>query len=197
MIALAVGLTLGTVTMAQTISENNYKAARGKIESDARAAKSGCTSFSGNAKDICIVEAKGKAKVARAELEASYKPTPKTRYKARVAKAEADFSVAKERCDDLSGNAKDVCRKEAKAAEIAAKADAKAQMKTTLAKDLARKRSASARSEANSTSSEARKEAASEKLDAQYAVAKEKCDTYSGNSKKNCLNQAKMQFGKP
>jgi hypothetical protein len=42
-----------------------------------------------------------------------------------VAKAEADYRVAKERCDDQAGNVKDVCLEEAKAAEAAAKADAK------------------------------------------------------------------------
>ena len=42
-----------------------------------------------------------------------------------IAKAEADYRVAKEKCDDSAGNAKDVCLKEAKAAEAAAKAEAK------------------------------------------------------------------------
>ena len=42
-----------------------------------------------------------------------------------MAKAETTYAVAKERCDDLSGNPKDVCVKEAKAAEVKAKADAK------------------------------------------------------------------------
>lgn len=46
----------------------------------------------------------------------SYKPTVKTHYDARIAKAEADYDVARERCDDLAGNKKDVCVKEAKAA---------------------------------------------------------------------------------
>ena len=31
-------------------------------------------------------------------------------------KADAEYDVAKERCDDLAGNAKDVCQKDAKAA---------------------------------------------------------------------------------
>ena len=37
--------------------------------------------------------------------------------KVLVAKAESAYAVAKERCDDKSGNAKDVCVKEAKAVE--------------------------------------------------------------------------------
>jgi hypothetical protein len=35
------------------------------------------------------------------------------------------YDVAKEKCDDLSGNAKDVCVKDAKAAQAKAKAEAK------------------------------------------------------------------------
>ena len=38
--------------------------------------------------------------------------------------------MAKQKCDDLSGNPKDVCVKEAKAARTTAKADATVQMKT-------------------------------------------------------------------
>ena len=44
--------------------------------------------------------------------------------KARIARTEADYAVAKERCDDQAGDAKEVCLKEAKAAEAAAKANA-------------------------------------------------------------------------
>jgi hypothetical protein len=44
----------------------------------------------------------------------------------RTAKADAAYELAKEKCDDLSGNAKDVCQKDAKAAQASAKADAKA-----------------------------------------------------------------------
>ena len=43
------------------------------------------------------------------------KPSIKTRYKARVAKADADYSVAIEKCGVLAGDAKGMCLKEAKA----------------------------------------------------------------------------------
>lgn len=138
----------------------------------------------------------GKDKIAKAELEASYKPTRKTRYQARVAKAEADYAVAKERCDDLAGNAKDVCVKEAKAAEIAAKADAKVQMKTSDANATTNYKSADVRSKASNKAADARKDAAADKLDAQYAVEKEKCDVYAGGAKDYCLGRAKARFGK-
>jgi hypothetical protein len=43
-----------------------------------------------------------------------------SRYKVS-AKSEADYRVAKERCDDKSGNPKDICVEEAKAAQATAK----------------------------------------------------------------------------
>ena len=46
-----------------------------------------------------------------------------------IKKADAEYDVAKEKCDDLAGNAKDVCVKDAKAAREKAKTSAKS-MKT-------------------------------------------------------------------
>jgi starch phosphorylase len=90
-----------------------------------------------------------------------------------------------EKCDDKAGNDKDVCVKQAKAAETRAKADAKANMKVAKAGQAATEKS-----------SAARKDAAEDKRDADYAVAKEKCDKFSGDAKDRCLNEAKARFGK-
>jgi pullulanase/glycogen debranching enzyme len=196
MIAFVVGLTLNTAALTQTVSDNNYLVAKQQIELDVRMAKSSCAAFSGNTRDICVAQAKGREMVAEAELDDSYKPTPTTHYLARAAKADADFAVANERCDDLSSKLRDVCRKTAKAAEISAKADAKAEMRSTEARDLATKKSAIAHSEAIIKSYEARIGAASEKLEAQYEVTKAKCGTYAGFSRENCLNHAKSIYGK-
>ena len=163
---------------------------------ESKSARVSCDSLSANAKDVCMVEANGKETVAKAELEARYKPTEKTRYEARVAKARADYSVAKEKCDDKAGNAKDVCAKEAKAVETRAKADAKAQMKTSQANKAAKETSSEARRKADENGADARKDAAADKRDADYAVAKEKCDVYAGGAKDYCVNQAKARFGK-
>jgi len=110
---------------SKTMSRDAYKADKDKIEAQYKADKDRCSSLSGNAKDVCQAEAKGKEKVSKAELEADYKNTDRARIDARMAKADADYDVAKEKCDDLSGNQKDVCVKEAKAAHTKAKADAK------------------------------------------------------------------------
>jgi hypothetical protein len=184
-IALVLGLMLSTGAMAEGMTKENYKASKAKISEQYKAEKQACKSLSGNASDVCELEAKGKEHIAIAELDANYKPSLKSRHEIQVVKAEAEYAVAKERCDDKAGNAKDVCVKEAKSIETAAKADAKAQMKSSEAKTTA-----------NEKSSDARKDAKADKSDAQYAVAKEKCDSYSGETKDRCIDQAKTSFNK-
>ncbi len=195
-IAVALGIVLSTGAMAQGIPKNEYQAGKDKIVAEVRLVKARCTSLSGNANDICMAVAAGQEMVARAELEASYKPSPRASYKVRVAKAEANYAEANERCDDKSGNVKDVCVMEAKSAKTAAEADAEAQLKTTNANVTASEKSAEARSDANSKASKARQDATADKIDAEYAVSKEKCDTFAGDAKDRCLDQAKAQFVK-
>lgn len=195
-IALALGFAFSASAMAQNMSKSDYQAGKDKIAAEYKSSKANCDSFSGNPKDICVAEVKGREKIAKAELELNYKPSPKARYKLSVAKAEADYAVANERCDDLAGNAQDVCVKEAKAVATAAKADAKAQMKTTNANIRANEKSSEARNEANEKTFDARKNAAADKADAGYAVAIEKCDVYAGEAKDHCVNQAKVNYGK-
>ncbi len=91
-----------------------------------------------------------------------------------MAKAESAYAVAKEKCDDQTGNAKDVCVKEAKAVEIKALADAK------MGKEIGA----------------AKTDAAADKRDADYNVAMQKCDGLSGDAKANCVTAAKTRFGK-
>jgi hypothetical protein len=132
-----------------------------------------CDTLSGNAKDICVAEAKAVRTRADGEAEAAYKNTPKAREHALHETAEADYKVAKERCDDKAGNEKDVCIKEAKAAMTKVKADAKAAKKTT----------------------EARVDASKDKREADYKVAAEKCDALNGDAKSTCVSQAKSRYG--
>ena len=127
--AIALAFSAGALA-AQAMSKDEYKAGRDKIAAEYKSAKAGCDSLSANAKDVCMAEARGKQKVAKAELDARNKPGDKTRYAVSVARAEADYAVAKGKCDDKAGNDKKVCVKEAKAAQTKAKADASAQMKT-------------------------------------------------------------------
>jgi len=103
------------------------KAEKDRISSEAKAAKDKCKDMKGNAKDICMAEAKGNEKIAKAELELKQKDTPKNRYDVAVAKADMEYHVAKEKCDDMKGKDKKACEKDAKAAHDQAKKQAKAE----------------------------------------------------------------------
>src|SRR5262252_2723756 len=118
----ACALSCGSVL---AMGDAEYKASREQVDTQYKTEAASCDKLSGNAKDVCMAEAKGHRSVARAELEANHKDTPKARAKVADEKADAAYNVAKEKCDDLSGNAKDVCVKEAKAMHAKAKADAK------------------------------------------------------------------------
>jgi gamma-glutamylcysteine synthetase len=106
-----------------------YKAARDKISADYKADKAACDAMKDNAKDVCIEEAKGKEKIAKAELDQKQKPSDGNARKVAEAKVEAAYAIAKEKCDDQKGDAKNACVKEAKATEAKGKADIKAMKK--------------------------------------------------------------------
>lgn len=126
-IALAVGLACSTGVMAQDLSKSEYRAGKDSIAAEYKLARETCDSFSGNSKDICTEKAEGNKKAAKAELKARYKPTAENHYEAGIARAEANYGAAKEKCDSLDGNTKDVCVKEAKAVKAGAKVETKAQ----------------------------------------------------------------------
>ena len=97
----------------KTQRENQYKAAVARADSDYDAAKDACKAKQGNDKDVCMKEAKAvhtktvaDAKAARTSKEATSDAHDKT--------VVAQYKVAKEKCDSLSGDAKDACVKEAK-----------------------------------------------------------------------------------
>ena len=193
---LTTGLSFSAASTAQTMSRDVYKDSESRISAEYKADKDTCDKLSGNAKDVCVEEAKAKEKVAKAELEARNQNTTKAQYDLRIAQAEAAYSVAKEKCDDKAGNAKDVCIKEAKATETNAKADAKTFLKTSEANKSLNHEVAEDKMKANEKVTDTRRDAAKDKRDAAYAVAKEKCDAYAGDAKDNCLHQAKTRYGK-
>jgi osmotically-inducible protein OsmY len=110
--------------VAQAADNDAYKAAKDKAESDYKVAKDACKSMKGNAEDICKEEAK--VAEARAILDATtqHQNTPKDVEKARRKLADAEYDLAKERCDDMSGSAKSACKSDAKSAHKTALANA-------------------------------------------------------------------------
>src|SRR3989304_5446819 len=97
--AIALAFSAGALA-AQGMSKDDYKAGKDKIAAEYKSARAGCGPLSANAKDVCMAEARGKQKVAKAELEASNKPGDKARSAVSIAKAEADYAGAKKKCDE-------------------------------------------------------------------------------------------------
>jgi hypothetical protein len=167
------------------MSKASYSMAKTNADAQYKADRHACESRSGNAEDICETEAKGKANVSKADAKATYENTAQARESARVAKAEAIYGVAIEKCDDLAGNGKDVCVKEAKAVLVKGKADAKVDRVAT-----------DTRSDAATKQADARKEANEDILEAKFKLAIEKCDALAGAAKDGCVKSAKAQYNK-
>jgi len=116
---------------ADKMSKDDYKAAKDKIEAEYKAAKDLCKPLKDNAQDVCMKEAKAKEKVAIAELDFNNTGKDSDRVKLEKVKAEQDYAVAKEKCEDKKGADEKACKAEAKAAEKKALADIKAEKPTS------------------------------------------------------------------
>ena len=112
----------------------------------------------------------GVATLSLATVATAKSSVTRASYNATVDKASANYKMARDKCDALAGNEKDVCVQEAKAVEKRAKADAKAQYKHTR---------------------KAHTDALIAAADADYAVAKAKCGAKSGNDMNVCIEEAK------
>ena len=124
MLAIASSCFVGTY--ANALTKDEYKVAKEKIEADYKVSKAQCDTMKDNAKDVCEKQAKGVENVAKAELEQQYKPSTSHARKVAEEKVKANYQVAKEKCDDMSGDGKNACEKQAKADEAKGKADIKA-----------------------------------------------------------------------
>ena len=173
----ALAVCIGTLAFASGGHAAGDKAAYDSAKASAKtayeAAKAKCDAMKDNAKDICIAQAKAARTRTDEHAEVAYKGTPKAREHAIKEIAEADYQVARERCDDKTGNDKDVCVKVAKAAMTKAKADAKA----------------------SRVAADARMDASKDKREADYKVAAEKCDAMTGDAKSACVKDAKAKYG--
>lgn len=192
--ALLLACTLGAT--AAPLSKVDYKAAKSDIENKYKSDKKACNVHADNAKDICIEEAKGAERVAKAELEANYEPSAKHNYEVHVAKAKAAYATAKEKCDDQAGNGKAVCRKEAEAVYTSDMAKAKLTEKTGEINNKAAAEIKDAKSTAMDKKASAQKDANADIRDADYKAALQKCDAYAGDVKANCITEARTRFNK-
>lgn len=165
---------VSTFTFAQTMTRTEHSAAKTVIKADYKIDKAACSSAVANAKDICQEQAKGKENVALAELEFKRSNTISASNKVAVAKANSTYEVAKEMCDDKTGEAKTLCKTEAKSAQTKALAE----------------------SRMNKTIGEAKVDEKQDISTADYKVALEKCEVLGSDAKTACIASAKTKYNK-
>ncbi|PTT88317.1 hypothetical protein DBR42_10010 [Pelomonas sp. HMWF004] len=95
-----------------TKDRNGYLEAR--FDAKYKLAKEACDDKAGNAKDVCVADAKATHDKAKADLKAN-KAIATAQNDQMEATLKADYKAANERCDALAGNAKDSCQATAKA----------------------------------------------------------------------------------
>jgi hypothetical protein len=168
---LTLALACGAA-QANNYSKAVYDKAKDEVKATYKAERDSCDKMSGNAKDICVEEAKGHEKIALAQLDYNNTGKPDDQMKVNEAMYESRYAVAKERCDDMAGDRKDVCMREAKTTYEKSKADAKANKKIAEAQDDANK----------------------DKMKADYKLARERCDSLAGDPKDACIASAKARY---
>jgi len=116
----------GAAQAADKVDHKMKKADEDRVKADYKEAMAKCKPMSGNEKEVCEADAKGKEKIAKAEVEQKYDPSPRHERNVDEAKAEHEYKVAKEKCDASKGKEESACEKDAKAKYERAKADIKA-----------------------------------------------------------------------
>ena len=172
-VTFAATLTIFTA-QASTVAQDNYKASKEQISAEYKLDKTACGTLKHNSKEVCLVQAEGKRKVARAEIEYGQSGSPADEGRVLQVKAVAQHEVARQKCADLAGNGKDVCLKEARKIRTKAVVDAKTTQKVV----------------------EQKRDAAQKRRDTDFSLAVRKCDALAGDAKATCMVQAKANFGK-
>jgi hyperosmotically inducible protein len=179
LLATAAGATFAAPTFSLNHDPATYRNATQKAAADYKEAVAKCDAMSGNGKDVCQAEAKLARTQAEAKVMAQYSSTPLAREKARTSLAEAEFTLAKARCDAKSGADKDDCTNTAKSVHTAALADAKADRTT-----------AAGASAAGATASGGLV-TGTDTRDPAKAAAADKCAQAAGDAKTACLVETK------
>jgi hypothetical protein len=166
--ALALGMAEIGFAMAAAASSDEAKAAyyatADQAAADYRDAHARCETLDATVQKVCIEEAKLAQTRAKGTAEAQYKNTPQARQKAATDIANAEYAVAKAKCESNEAGDKNVCIRRANALRMVAIAEAKAGKRIP----------------------QATTETLEQKHDALKKVDMEKCDGLTGSGKERC-----------
>lgn len=175
LLATAAGATFAAApTAALNHDPATYRNVSQKAATEYKAATAKCDARSGNEKDVCMAEAKAARARTESDAIAKYNNSEKGRASARSKVVEADYEVAKAKCDAKSGAEKDSCMDNAKSVRTAALADAKA-----------------GREGSTAVGASAGLIASTDTKDPVKAAAVAKCEQAAGGSNTGCLVDSK------
>lgn len=169
---------------APLMSKEEKKANLVRIEEQYDNAQTRCRRVQGHARELCNEQARGERDIQVAELDLRADPTADHDQKLRLAKAEAKQAMALVKCKPLDGQARELCRRDARMVFEDAKAEAKLQREVAeqvlKAEGAVRERTAEAERVA----------------EAQFNAARVRCEALPAEGRANCLADAKQRFGK-
>lgn len=123
--ATAFGISTAVDSPRSLMSPVDYGQAKKAIESDARAAVARCREHDGQAKDVCKAEVRAEERVRKADLEAQYRGTVAAAAEARLARAKAQYEIARAKCGDQRAEERNSCLRSARADKAKAFSEAK------------------------------------------------------------------------
>jgi osmotically-inducible protein OsmY len=189
LLATAAGASFAAApTAALNHDPATYRNLTQKAESEYRVATAKCDAKSGNDKDICVAEARLARTRTEADALSRYNNTAASRARAHINVADAEYDLAKARCDAKSGADKDSCMDNAKSVHTAALADAKAERTE---RSTATGSSGSGMTGAGGATASGGLVTGTETRDPAKAAAVEKCAQMGADAKTGCLVETK------
>lgn len=170
---------------APLLSKEERKANLVRIEEQYDQAQARCRRVQGHARELCNEQARGERDVQVAELDLRGDPNADNDQKLRLARAEAKHAMALVKCKPLDGQARDLCRRDAKMVFGDAQAEAKLQREVA---DQVLKAEATVRE---------RTVEAERVAEAQFNAVRVRCEALPPEGRANCLADARQRFGRP
>ena len=189
LLATAAGASFAAApTAALNHDPATYRNLTQKAETEYRAATAKCDAKSGNDKDVCMAEARLARTRTEADALSKYNNTAAGRARAHTNVADAEYDLAKAKCDAKSGADKDSCMDNAKSVHTAALADAKA---ARTERTTATGSSGSGSTGAGGATASGGLVTGTDTRDPAKAAAVDKCARMGADAKTGCLVETK------
>jgi hyperosmotically inducible periplasmic protein len=191
LLATAAGASFAAApTAALNHDPATYRNLTQKAESAYRAATAKCDAKSGNDKDVCMAEARLTRTRTEADALSKYNHTAASHAKARANVADAEYDLAKAKCDARSGAEKDSCMDNAKSVHTAALSDVKAE-RTERPTAIGSSGGGATGASGGGNTGSGGLVTGTDTRDPAKAAAVDKCAQMSGDAKTSCLVETK------